>query len=565
MKTNNNQEVRNFIEERCDECGNLNTFKNEYALQECNHCNSKILAGNHKKSVKIEKIHQVNTAYNLIGSYDFQMPFDFKNSEEINEFLDKELICHHMIFCEVNCTGGEFDLDHALIGVSWYTEDSCTYDFTKEQIDTIKNNVAKYILQNNLGKIKDIKRDLLEKVCEYYGCGLTIASDGSVLLEDFIDKKLNNVTDTLIMFYVDFLKEEWNDKKDLKLIEDLIEDKALNTVLNWMDDYSYHLISKTRDGNNLILKVEDLELNPDDEDCITKHTLDYWCKYFIEEIENKDADEEVRQEWMEEDVEPMKLYLSRNEASKKEDNLTTSKPQEANKSSIDDNASISNKDNAVKLEVKYDINLSLEFKDNVYVITSSLPITVLLKERKVDCIDKLHFVKVKHPFVEQEYEYILEFAETIQGEKIDSKDIKDYLNMSSKKFLNICYELCDSYVLSYLKVKDEVYYINNVIDFLKIKGINKFNVSDIEYSFNLKEKDILNSIMDSFCKGGYEGALEKIKQLMIIGKNIEDAAKKYVQRVLKIDDTQLMYMDYVAYFNNEVSYEIIDDYIVVYI
>ena len=295
QNTNNNQEIRNFIEETCENCGLANKIKDEYKLQECINCNSKILPGNHKDAVKVKKIYEVNTAHNLIYSYDFQMPFDFENSKEINEYLDEEMICNHMVFCEVNYKDGEFDLDTARYGVSWYCEDSCNYDFSEEQIATIKKNVSKYIVSNKLGKIKDRKRELLEKVCEYYGCSLEIRPNNSVLLEDFVDAEFKNITDALIYFYIDFLKDDWNDIDDLKLVEDLIEKKALNTVLNWMDDYSYSLISKTRDGKYLNLKVEDLELNPSDEDCITKHTLDFWCNYFIEEIYNKNVEEEVRQ------------------------------------------------------------------------------------------------------------------------------------------------------------------------------------------------------------------------------------------------------------------------------
>lgn len=555
--TKNNQEVRNFIEEHCGVCGYLNELKNEYKPQDCVNCNSKILPNNPKKTIKIKKIEEVDTVNDLGDLYDFIMYFDFENSKEVNEFLDKEHLPYHSIYCLVDSENGEFDLDNASYGVTWYGEDSCEYNFSEEQITIIKNHVSKHILSNNLGEIKGRKVDLLKKVCEYYGCGLTINPDKSVVLEEFINAKFKNVTDALFYFYLDFLKEDWNNRDDLKLIENLMEDCALNTVLNWMDSYSYSLITKTRNGNYLNLKVKDLQLPEDDKDYITKNTLDYWCKYFIEEIYNKKVEDKVREKWIKEDVMPMELYLNRD---KYQDNKSRYKSMYTPLKKKYDNAYKNKELHTAKLEIKYDVNLDLEIKDDIFIITSSFPIPVLLENEKLEYVNQFHFLK-------REHEYVLNSFETINHYQMNARSIVSFLNMNSSKFLGTCYELCKNYMKSYIMGNGKIYKIENIVDFLKIDDLDEVAIADIEYNFDLKEKDILDKAMrDYYYLGGnFREVLEKIKYKIIFDKEIVSVAKKYAKRVLGLDSTQLKYMDYLNYFKNEVSYEIIDDYIVVFI
>ena len=553
--TKNNQEVRNFIEEHCDVCGYLNELKNEYKPQDCVNCNSKILPNNHKKTIKIKKIEEVDIVNDLGDLYDFIMYFDFENSKEVNEFLDKEHLPYHSIYCLVDFKNGEFDLDNARYGVTWYGEDSCDYDFTTEQLNIIKNHVSKHILSNNLGEIKDRKVDLLKKVCEYYGCGLVINPDKSVVLEEFINAEFKNVTDALIYFYIDFLKDDWNNRDDLKLIENLIEDKALNAVLEWMNSYSYSLIIKTRNGNYLNLKVKDLQLPEDDEDYITENTLDYWCKYFIEEIYNKEVEEEIREEWIKKDVEPMELYLSRDKyqgGNFRHQNIHTHSREE-------DNNIYENKElHTAKLEIKYDINLDLEVKEDIFIITSSFPIPVLLENEKLEYVKQFHFLK-------REHEYVLNSFETINHYQMNARSIVSFLNMNSSEFIGTCYELCQNYMKSYIKANNKFYKIDNIVDFLKIDDLDEVAIADIEYNFDLKEKDILNRLMSNFYRCIFKEVLEEVKDKVIFDKEMVFVAREYAKRVLELDSTQLKYMDYLNYFKNEVSYEIIDDYIVVFI
>ena len=513
--TKNNQEVRNFIEEHCDVCGYLNELKNEYKPQDCVNCNSKILPNNHKKTIKIKKIEEVDIVNDLGDLYDFIMYFDFENSKEVNEFLDKEHLPYHSIYCLVDFKNGEFDLDNARYGVTWYGEDSCDYDFTTEQLNIIKNHVSKHILSNNLGEIKDRKVDLLKKVCEYYGCGLVINPDKSVVLEEFINAEFKNVTDALIYFYIDFLKDDWNNRDDLKLIENLIEDKALNAVLEWMNSYSYSLIIKTRNGNYLNLKVKDLQLPEDDEDYITENTLDYWCKYFIEEIYNKEVEEEIREEWIKKDVEPMELYLSRDKyqgGNFRHQNIHTHSREE-------DNNIYENKElHTAKLEIKYDINLDLEVKEDIFIITSSFPIPVLLENEKLEYVKQFHFLK-------REHEYVLNSFETINHYQMNARSIVSFLNMNSSEFLGTCYELCKNYMKSYIKANNKFYKIENIVDFLKIDDLDEVAIADIEYNFDLKDKDILNRLMSNFYGGIFKEVLEAVKDKVIFDKEMVFVAR----------------------------------------
>lgn len=550
-----NQEVRNFIEEQCDVCGYLNELKNEYKPQKCKNCNSKILPNNHKEAIKITDIDGIYNVNDLEDVYDFIMEFDFENSKEVNKFLNEEDIPDHKIYCIVDIENNEFDLDNANCGITWYGEDSCEYDFTQEQISTIKNHVSEYIISNNLGKIKGINEKLLKDFCDYYGCGLTIRPNKSVVLEGFIDAEFDNVTDALIYFYIDFLKDDWNNRDDLKLIENLIEDKALNAVLEWMDSYSYSLITKTRSGNYLNLKVKDLDLPKDDKDYITENTLDYWCKYFIEEIYNKKVEEGIREEWIKEDVEPMELYLSRDKyqgGNFRHQNIHTHSREE-------DNNVYENKElHTAKLEIKYDINLDLEIKDDIFIITSSFPIPVLLENEKLEYVNQFHFLK-------REHEYVLNSFETINHYQMNARSIVSFLNMNSSEFLGTCYELCKNYMKSYIMGNGKIYKIENIVDFLKIDDLDEVAIADIEYNFDLKEKDMLNRLMSNFYGGSFKEVLEEIKDEVIFDKEMAFVAREYAKKVLGLNDTQLEYMDYLNYFKNEVSYEVIDDYIVVFI
>lgn len=102
-----------------------------------------------------------------------------------------------------------------------------------------------------------------------------------------------------------------NEKLLMDICEvNLLQDKALKVVEEWMDSYGYKIVDKKQENTYLDMIVEDLQYY-DEEDKMIDNTLDYWCKFFIEEINSKDAEEFVLVEWKEEDVKPMQQYLDR--------------------------------------------------------------------------------------------------------------------------------------------------------------------------------------------------------------------------------------------------------------
>ena len=140
-----------------------------------------------------------------------------------------------------------------------------------------------------------------------------------------------------------------------------------------------------------------------------------------------------------------------------------------------------------------------------------------------------------------------------------------FLNIDSNEFIRVCSELCRSHISSYIKFNDRYYPINSIVDFLKIKDLNEVAITDIDYNFDLKEKDMLNKLMNHFYGSNFKDVLEKVNNKVIFNKDIVFVAREYAKKVLGLNDTQLKYMDYFNYFKNEVSYEIIDDYIVVFV
>lgn len=386
---------------------------------------------------------------------------------------------------------------------------------------------------------------LLIKICDHCACALTIRPNESVLFGDYVDAEFKNVTDALIYFYVDFLKEYWTNKEDLELIENLIEDKALNIVLSWLDSYSYSLMSKSRSGRYLNLKVKDLDCN--DLDCeITEHSLDYWCEYFIEEIYNKNVEEEVRKEWIKEDVEPMKLYLNRNKC------MDVSSREEL------DNTCKNKESRTVKFEMKYNIDLNLEFKDDVYIITSKFPLALMINNRILECANEFHFTKL-------EDEYVLKLVKTINDDIVYSRHIISFLNIDTTEFFRVCSELCESYVTSYIKVDNKFYEIKSIVDFLKINDLDEVAVSKMDYNFEIEEKKLLHDIMSHCHESNFKEVLKNLNDKIIFNKEIIAVARIYAKKVLRLNDTQLKYMDYLNYFESEVFFKIIDGYVVVYI
>lgn len=550
--TINNQEL---VKEYCGACGHINLLKNEYALQSCEKCKSAILITDAKDIIKVTSIEEIYNVNVLGDIYDFQMSFCFENDEEINEFFDNEVCPYHLVYCEVEFKDGVFNMNTAKCGISLNAEYSFEYKFSKEQLLKIKNNVIEYILSNNLGRIKGRDKLLLETVCDYYGCGLTIAYN-SVVSEDFIDAEFKYVSDALIQFYKDFLKEDWNIKSDLDYIEELIEEKAFNTVLNWMDSYAFQLISKTKNNNSIEMVVKDLQAI-DDEHSLIEKSLDYWCNYFIEEIYKKSVPEELRKEWILNDANPMKDYLDRSKSLKSDSNYLD----------IDNNDNleskkISNFVNSTKFEIKYQLELSLKLENEGCKIYSDFPIIVLLEDNKLEALSSFLFIKNKYS---QSFELI--YCENINDERIYAKDIRAFINMLFEEFYKSCVELCENSIDSYIKFDNKIYEINNIIDFLKLDDLKDVEVCNINFNFDIdsKENMLLRKYINQYSNSKFGEVLSAIKKEVIFDKDIEVVAKKYAKYVLNLTDTQLIYMDYRGYFRNEVSYYKIDDYIVVYI
>ena len=283
---------------------------------------------------------------------------------------------------------GEFDLDNASYGISWYMEDSCEYDFSEEQMKTIKENVSKYIVSNNLGKIKDRKKDLLKKVCDY--------------------------TD--------------------------------------------------------------------------------------------------------------------------------------------------NKVNSNELKIKYDIDLKLNICNGIYIVESTTPLMVSLKNGIVKCVNGFRFTK------NNKGEFEIASIQTLENEMLIPESVDTIIGIGNlEKLVYECSKICQENDFSFIKVKDKCYKINSIIDFLKMNYLEEVNIDDMDYNFTFKEQDLLYNIMDNSSSVKFREILTALRYKMIISEDEAFVAKAYLRRVLGLTGKELKYMDYIEYFKNEVSHEIIDGYTVVFI
>lgn len=155
------------VKELCDNCKKEVFLEDKYDLQECPNCGERILPYDSKEKIVIEKIHDVFNVNELdFDEYDFQMDFDFENSDMINNYLMDKMLGCHFIWCIVHKEDGAFDIDNCKIGMIWYSNDSdCKYfHFTDEQIRTIKDKIIKEIKDNNMGEVKDSENKAKE--CE---------------------------------------------------------------------------------------------------------------------------------------------------------------------------------------------------------------------------------------------------------------------------------------------------------------------------------------------------------------------------------------------------------------
>ena len=167
----NNNKKYELLLEICDNCKKEVFLEDKYDLQECPNCGERILPYDSKEKIVIEKIHDVDNINEFDDGYDFQMYFDFKNSEMINNYLMDRVEGLHFIGCMVNKEGGVFDIDNCRIDMVWHGNESDNryFHFTDEQIRTIKDKVIKEIKDNNMGEVKDSesKSELIKEYGEY--------------------------------------------------------------------------------------------------------------------------------------------------------------------------------------------------------------------------------------------------------------------------------------------------------------------------------------------------------------------------------------------------------------
>lgn len=144
------------IMEKCNHCKKEVFLEDKYDLQECPNCGEYILPYDSKEKIVVGEIHDVDNVNEFDDKYDFQMYFDFENSDIINNYLMDRVEGLHFIGCMVNIEDGVFDMDNCKIDMVWHGNDSNKhFYFTDEQIRTIKDKVIKEIKDNNMGEVKD--------------------------------------------------------------------------------------------------------------------------------------------------------------------------------------------------------------------------------------------------------------------------------------------------------------------------------------------------------------------------------------------------------------------------
>ena len=143
------------VNEVCNSCKKEVSLEDRYDLQKCPNCGEEVLPQDSQSKIVIEKIYDVDEVNQVDEErYDFQMYFDFENSDAINEYFIDWILGYHFIGCLVDKKDGVFDLDNCRIDMVWHGDNSEKFPFTDEQIRTIKDKVIKEIKDNNMGEIK---------------------------------------------------------------------------------------------------------------------------------------------------------------------------------------------------------------------------------------------------------------------------------------------------------------------------------------------------------------------------------------------------------------------------
>ena len=143
------------VNEVCNSCKKEVSLEDRYDLQKCPNCGEEVLPQDSQSKIVVEKIHDVDEVNQVDEErYDFQMYFDFENSDAINEYFIDWMEGFHFIGCVVDKKDGVFDLDNCEIDMVWNGNNSEKFPFTDEQIRTIKDKVIKEIKDNNMEEIK---------------------------------------------------------------------------------------------------------------------------------------------------------------------------------------------------------------------------------------------------------------------------------------------------------------------------------------------------------------------------------------------------------------------------
>lgn len=144
------------VNEVCNSCKKEVSLEDRYDLQKCPNCGEEVLPQDSQSKIVVEKIHDVDEVNQVDEErYDFQMYFDFENSDAINEYFIDWIEGFHFIGCVVDKKDGVFDLDNCEIDMVWNGNNGEKFPFTDEQIRTIKDKVIKEIKDNNMGEVKD--------------------------------------------------------------------------------------------------------------------------------------------------------------------------------------------------------------------------------------------------------------------------------------------------------------------------------------------------------------------------------------------------------------------------
>ena len=151
------------VKEKCFRCKKEVFLEDRYDLQKCPNCGEEVLPKDSQSKIVVKEIYDVDTVNQVYEErYDFQMYFDFENSDAINEYFIDWIEGFHFIGCIVDKKDGVFDLDNCEIDMVWNGNNGEKFPFTDEQIRTIKDKVAKEIKDNNMGEIKD-REDKIEE------------------------------------------------------------------------------------------------------------------------------------------------------------------------------------------------------------------------------------------------------------------------------------------------------------------------------------------------------------------------------------------------------------------